>query len=220
MFNAFNNNLGTTVVPVNVLNSSVCPMGTLPGQATMAMVNTTHAPVTCLAINVQFDAKGEYRISKRLQRVIVTNEVTSQEKREILDVEITGVKGSAPSVTLNGLPLPSDQCLIGIDGIVTILDVERNIVDRIQLPVVNATLANFANAAHAAHAAKANLGYMAPAVSTKAYVASLTVGQVAELLKSWITEPTSGFGYGYANKGHKGQKSTFGCSTLGSCDIA
>lgn len=215
MFNAFNNNLGTTVVPVNVLNSSVCPMGTLPGQAPMAMVNTTHAPVTCLAINVQVDAKGEYRIAKRLQRVIVTNDVTVQEKREILDLEITGVKNAVPSVTLNGLPLPSDQCLVGIDGIVTVLDVDRNIVDRIQLPIVNATVANLANASKAYHGYTA---YAAPAVSTKSFVASLTVGQVAELLKSWITEPTSGFGY--SAKGHKGNKSAFGCSTLGSCDIA
>lgn len=194
MFNSLNNNvnsnLGTTVVPVSFLNASVCPMGTLPGQAPMAIVNTTLAPVTCLAVNVQFDAKGEYRISKRLQRVFVTTDATAQEKREILDVEITGIKGSAPSVTLNGLPLSSDQILVGIDGVVTILDVERNIIDRIQLPVVKTT------------------------------VASLTVGQVAELLKSWINEPTSGFGDGYANKGHKGQKCTFGCSTLGSCDNA
>ena len=90
--------------------------------------------VTCIALNVSIDAKGEYKIAKRLQRVTIANNGATAEKREIMDLEVHGLKGCAPAITLNGLPLSSDQCLVGIDGVVTILDVDRNVVDRVQVP--------------------------------------------------------------------------------------
>ena len=105
MFNALNDNLGATI-----------------------------DAVTCIALNVSIDAKGEYKIAKRLQRVTIANNGATAEKREIMDLEVHGLKGCAPAITLNGLPLSSDQCLVGIDGVVTILDVDRNVVDRVQVP--------------------------------------------------------------------------------------
>ena len=122
MFN-FDNNLCNTACGVNDTintNSCVTPVGL----------------TICLSLSTSIDAKGAYKIVKRLQRTAHRADCpTSEFKREIIDLEIVGIQGAAPAVTLNGLALSTDQCIFGIDGVLTVLDVEKQIVDRIALPV-------------------------------------------------------------------------------------
>ncbi|MSR28273.1 MAG: PDZ domain-containing protein [Phycisphaerales bacterium] len=128
------NNLGAICAPVNVLGS-INAINTCSTQNGIGTVHTT-------SLTVQLDANGEYRITKRLQRACPSCDGTpAQEKREILDLEIVGVQGSAPAITLNGLPISSDQCILGIDGVITVLDVDRHVIDRVQTPVAFAAKA-------------------------------------------------------------------------------
>ncbi|MSQ90639.1 MAG: hypothetical protein EXS01_04490 [Phycisphaerales bacterium] len=109
-------------------------LGVLPSIPVNAVRTTEHVPTTCTSFGFSVDSNGEYRITKRLQRATTgASGRPSDAKREIIDLEVVGCVNGPISVMLNGLPLPSDQCSCNTNGIVTILDVCGNVIDRLQL---------------------------------------------------------------------------------------
>ncbi len=121
----FNN---TTNLESLAARNTVCESAAAP-------VSGANSALTALAVSTTVDAQGQYKIVKRLQRLIDCPASTSAApSREILDLEVAGSLGCVASVTLNGMPLANGQCFVGLDGVLTVLDTEQQVIDRLQLP--------------------------------------------------------------------------------------
>ena len=88
--------------------------------------------IKCVATTSSIDTSGDYRITRRLE-CLWTNQGTNAGDK-ILDLEISGTKGTTPVVTVNGQVIPSNSLALDGTGNLEVRSFKGMLLDIVKLP--------------------------------------------------------------------------------------
>ena len=113
-------------VSVNELNASKNTSNVLSG------LENSVCTIKCIASTTSIDSSGDYRVTRRLECLAMNQGIGTN--NTILDLEISGSKGTTPVVTVNGQVIPGNSLALDASGNLEVRSFKGMLLDIVKLP--------------------------------------------------------------------------------------
>ena len=119
-------------VSVNEFNGTNGTNGTNDPTNILTGIENGVCTIKCVASTSSIDSSGDYRITRRLECLWTNQGMNAGDK--ILDLDISGSKGSTPVVTVNGQVIPSNSLALDPAGNLEVRSTGGMLLDIVKIP--------------------------------------------------------------------------------------